>query len=72
MRWNPPDDTKAMQWHKWFAWHPVRIDNTGQRVWFETIQRRQRWQSEDSWPIFVITKVMCLIHYEYRELDDNG
>jgi hypothetical protein len=28
-----------LMWHKWFAWHPVRLDD-GRRVWLETILRR--------------------------------
>ena len=26
------------KWHKWFAWHPVRIGN--ERVWLETVERQ--------------------------------
>lgn len=27
------------QWHRWFAWYPVKISNHDCR-WFETIERR--------------------------------
>lgn len=26
------------EWHRWFAWHPVWVNNNF--VWFETVQRR--------------------------------
>lgn len=32
---------KAIVWHKWFAWHPVTLDN-GQFCWLETIERKGR------------------------------
>lgn len=35
MRW-PISDRDP--WHRWFAWHPVTIDNT--RVWLEWIERQ--------------------------------
>jgi hypothetical protein len=28
------------QWKRWFAWHPVIIDNVS--VWFEIVERRRR------------------------------
>jgi hypothetical protein len=28
-----------MEWQRWFAWHPVIIDNV--TVWFETIERKR-------------------------------
>jgi hypothetical protein len=28
-----------MEWKRWFAWHPVIIDNV--TVWFETIERKR-------------------------------
>jgi len=30
---------KRLYWHKWFAWHPVLIDNV--TVWLETIERKR-------------------------------
>jgi hypothetical protein len=29
------------RWHRWFAWHPVRIDR--QVVWLETVERKGEW-----------------------------
>jgi hypothetical protein len=28
-----------MEWRRWFAWHPVIIDNV--TIWFETIERKR-------------------------------
>lgn len=30
---------ERMEWHPWFAWHPVAT-NDGQTVWLETVMRR--------------------------------
>jgi hypothetical protein len=30
---------KRMEWRRWFAWHPVIIDNV--TVWLETIERKR-------------------------------
>ena len=35
------DNTWMYDWHDWFAWHPVRLDDTRDVVWLETIQRRR-------------------------------
>lgn len=38
MRWKtrPP---RHLVWHQWFAWHPVRLEDTGEIAWFETVFR---------------------------------
>ena len=33
------------KWHKWFAWHPVRIGN--KLVWFEIVMRKGRYEHPD-------------------------
>lgn len=40
MRWRTKQKRmeKYTQWHKWFAWHPIRINNTV--IWLETIYRK--------------------------------
>jgi hypothetical protein len=32
------------QWHPWFAWHPVMLEN-GDAVWMEHIERRREFVS---------------------------
>jgi len=32
-------ENRLKEWHKWFAWYPVRISDTT-KVWFEVIDRR--------------------------------
>jgi hypothetical protein len=48
MRWAHKD---VKQWHKWFAWYPVQLDDASKQwVWFETIERKlvdQWW--DDCW-----------------------
>lgn len=29
-------------WYKWFAWHPVRVQNT--IIWFEYVWRHDIWR----------------------------
>lgn len=41
------------RWHKWFAWHPVRVPTKGKMsgmtmVWFETIERKGSYYY-DAW-----------------------
>jgi hypothetical protein len=39
MRWTEKNkNSKYMQWHKWFAWHPVNIKGTW--VWLERVYRK--------------------------------
>lgn len=38
MRWNIRKEQDYLEWHQWFAWHPVRIN--GQWVWLETVERK--------------------------------
>ena len=30
---------KRLEWRRWFAWHPIIIDNV--TVWFETVERKR-------------------------------
>lgn len=41
-----PTDKKNRlgQWHLWFAWHPVRVEQ-GYVVWLETVERIVLWRS---------------------------
>jgi hypothetical protein len=53
MKWGLTNEERAnelgkkQKWHKWFAWHPIKIDNVyadpqwvGKWVWLETIERQ--------------------------------
>ena len=33
-------NARRRKWHKWFAWHPVKISDT-EKIWFEVIVRQQ-------------------------------
>jgi hypothetical protein len=39
MRWNKPERRPETYWKPWFAWHPVKIEDTGQTVWLEWVWR---------------------------------
>lgn len=39
MRWKKPEPRPSTYWQPWFAWHPVVIEDTGEKVWFEWIWR---------------------------------
>ncbi len=53
MRLRPKDRAR---WQRWFAWHPVIIDNV--TVWFEVVERR-RYPDIFDWV------------YSYRTIDRN-
>ena len=44
---------KKEQWHRWFAWYPVDIeeftDGSKIKVWFQTIWRRGEWYDGWEW-----------------------
>jgi hypothetical protein len=31
---------REFEWHRWFAWYPVRISGTTDAVWLEYVERR--------------------------------
>jgi hypothetical protein len=37
------------QWAKWFAWRPVTLTRTGERVWLEYIYRRALYKTYATW-----------------------
>lgn len=42
MRRRPkPPPRPATYWRPWFAWHPVTLENSGERVWLGWIWRHQ-------------------------------
>lgn len=62
MRWKKPEPRPATYWKPWFAWRPVVIENTGEKVWLEWIWRHvelhgsfggavkfQRYRSDVHW-----------------------
>lgn len=38
MRWEI--DFGDRPWHRWFAWHPVRLSGTNSKVWWEWVNRQ--------------------------------
>lgn len=38
---------RRANWHKWFAWHPVRLLD-GSRVWLRPVYRRNVWYLKTS------------------------
>jgi hypothetical protein len=47
------------QWHKWFAWHPVKVKANECR-WLEIVERRVTYMSIE------------YIEYEYRAIKDDS
>lgn len=49
MKWHSENFTtknaRLAMWHKWFAWHPVYIDQAEKWVWLETIEVKKEWYS---------------------------
>ena len=43
----PCKATDPAKWHRWFAWHPVRVRD--EIVWLETVWRREVCTSWDSY-----------------------
>ena len=46
---------RLRQWHKWFAWYPVKVEDHDCR-WFEFVERRE-------WGYF-----QGMSEFEYREI----
>lgn len=65
MRWNLPSNPR-LAWHDWFAWHPITLRN-GERIWLETIRRKQKYDGTDSRFERIFERVFFLIDYEYRD-----
>lgn len=38
MRWRAKPFVDLWQWHRWYAWYPVRVEN--EWVWREWVERR--------------------------------
>ncbi len=64
MKWitNPVNNYNFIHWKKWFAWHPVRI-NQYETVWFQIILRRQVLDKKYS----VFDKIISEAPYYYKE-----
>lgn len=39
MRWKKKQTDSTRYWKWWFAWRPVTVEDTGERVWFERVWR---------------------------------
>lgn len=47
---------RQRRWHKWFAWHPVRLESDGRstKVWLEVVGRKwaqdpQEYHNSSRW-----------------------
>lgn len=67
MRFNTKEPRSDREWHRWFAWRPVRLDDTRTWVWLETIERREifircppdgmfEWHYRDCFGLMVIAR----------------
>jgi hypothetical protein len=39
-RTSSQEKRNLLEWHPWYAWHPVRIPDSTQCVWLERIERK--------------------------------
>lgn len=39
MKWKISPQFNYKEWHRWFAWYPVKLKNN-QRVWLEYVERK--------------------------------
>jgi hypothetical protein len=51
MRWNLKWHNR--QWQRWFAWYPIRLSDSGEYAWLETV-----WRS--------VTQDQCGSYYQYE------
>jgi len=67
MRWKVynPSENPRLVWHRWFAWHPVKI-NDKETVWLEFVLRKQVHQPY--WTRFdmIMNKIFFATEYEYK------
>ena len=42
MKWKYHPKNNIYEWHKWYAWHPIVVDNKW--VWLEYVMRR-KWSN---------------------------
>jgi hypothetical protein len=50
-----------MEWHRWFAWHPVRVyGKQGNYMWLEHVERRY----PPMWPCYKV--------YDHRSIEKES
>ena len=49
MRWRKAEKQNRYEWHDWFAWFPVQLQDTGEVAWLETVRRRCVSNWDDYW-----------------------
>ena len=49
--------SERKEWHKWFAWYPVEVDETKDghkiKIWMQYVNRRALYDESPSWPYFL-------------------
>ena len=58
MRW-VWDNVDKQDWHRWYAWHPVKLKDTSEWCWLEEIERKDigdSYYSDRDW-IYRLTHV---------------
>ena len=68
MRWNKTESRPETYWKPWFAWHPVRLENTGEWVWLEWV-----WIHRDGFDAFGdICRYRDDVHWGGANLERTG
>jgi hypothetical protein len=75
MRWKKPEPRPATYWSPWFAWRPVTIEDTGEKVWLEWIWRHREWHAAGMADLVTFCRYRSDVHWgganlEYRDRND--
>lgn len=58
-------------WFKWFAWHPVVLDDTRQKVWMEEVWRQDGGGYGEVTTSYRRTKPEPEVHYQPQKPRKN-
>lgn len=72
MRWKKPEPRPETYWKPWFAWHPVTIEDTGEKVWLEWVWRHREWIGGGTGDYVCLVRYRSDVHWaganlEYRD-----
>lgn len=68
MRWKKPEPRPQTYWRPWFAWYPVKIEDTGETVWLEWVWRH----IEHYWDGVTSTRHRSDVHWGGANLERTG
>lgn len=69
MRWKKLEPRPDTYWKPWFAWYPVKIEDTGETVWLEWIWRHREYYTVRMEVLFVSTRYRSDVHWGGANLE---